>query len=450
MLNFLTGDSSLRRVRDRGRQFAQELYDPNVFAPQREMASRQATMGIDQGGIRSGALAQLSRVDNDADIFGGSAGRMVGMMGQQNLAQGRNITDMETRLGIADQQARLQGQQQLAEVQSRQLQTGAMRDAAMTEADMMYQAERSSRRQALAGTAIGLGTMGAMGMFPGLKGGALALINKLTGATGLPEGAAMSADVDVLPNPIGAMDRPTSAFESMFEPVTGADAIDYTPDNRFARTRRNFTPTTQTQASVAQPPPTPQAPVVPPEPTLTPTTPEASMGEPLGEEATQQRFELPSYLFRDGDMSTAPMEGIRPQQPQQEAEGFFRPGRSLTGPLGGPIERGIGGFFGGLGDLGRAVVDPDTYIGAEERARRRMNPVSPEPMFDWVDIEGAISRFSQPDDVMSSLQETLSSIDLNDDEALNSLRNRYIEMGMNPEDLDVYIRNVISQLANAQ
>jgi hypothetical protein len=223
MLNFLTGDRSLRRVRDRGRQFAQELYDPNVFAPQREMASRQATMGIDQGGIRSGALAQLSRIDNDADIFGGSAGRMVGMMGQQNLAQGRNITDMETRLGIADQQARLQGQQQLAEVQSRQLQTGAMRDAAMTEADMMYQAERSSRRQALAGTAIGLGTMGAMGMFPGLKDGALALINKLTGATGLPEGAAMSADVE-----------PTST--GGFTGVSALDIINSTNMSQFGQT----------------------------------------------------------------------------------------------------------------------------------------------------------------------------------------------------------------------
>jgi hypothetical protein len=189
MLNFLIGDRGLRNIRNRGQEFAREMYDPNVFNPQRQAATQQATQGINTNLPRTAALSQLGRIQNDGDIFGGNAGRMVGAMGEQNAAMTRSLAGMETQLGLADQQARMQGRQALANVQSQQLQTAATRDAAVTEADMMYEAEKSSRRFALVGAGIGLGAAAiGSGAF---KGGALSLFNKLTGADGIPEGASM-------------------------------------------------------------------------------------------------------------------------------------------------------------------------------------------------------------------------------------------------------------------
>jgi len=189
MINFLTGDRSLRRIRDRSKDFATDMYNPAVFNPQRAEASRMATQGIDVGSVRQNMLGQLNRVQPDTDIYGGNAARGMGMTQSMNANRMSAISGMEGQLGLADQQARTQGRQALAGIQSQQLQTGAMRDAAMSEADMMYEAERSSRRQALGGTALTLGTMGAMGMFPGIKGGALQLLNMLSGnAPGAEDG----------------------------------------------------------------------------------------------------------------------------------------------------------------------------------------------------------------------------------------------------------------------
>jgi hypothetical protein len=469
MLNFLTGDSSLRRVRDRGRQFAQELYDPNVFAPQREMASRQATMGIDQGGIRSGALAQLSRVDNDADIFGGSAGRMVGMMGQQNLAQGRNITDMETRLGIADQQARLQGQQQLAEVQSRQLQTGAMRDAAMTEADMMYQAERSSRRQALAGTAIGLGTMGAMGMFPGLKDGALALINKLTGATGLPEGAAMSADVEPTSTGgftgVSALDIINSTNMSQFgqtpdvEPTT-PNSLDGMSFGQAFRTSRDqgldrFTwrgrPFTTELATTAD---RVEDMMVDPEDDLnmlmgTDGFTGGTMDMPM-QPAQRGRItytaEGPEVLVTADRMQpTQPMDQaeamsgytsqVSPQTRQQAEDFFQRPLQQLSD------------------NLMRESLSPDPFIENAQEAARGITYTGEGPELN---VTGQRITEPRPDRVpevdnglAQSMQSALTAFSAGgrlDDQSINDLMLRYIQAGFDPAQVSLIIRALVPNL----
>jgi hypothetical protein len=395
MLNFLTGDRSLRRVRDRGRQFAQELYDPNVFAPQRQMASRQATMGIDQGGIRSGALAQLSRIDNDADIFGGSAGRMVGMMGQQNLAQGRNITDMETRLGIADQQARLQGQQQLAEVQSRQLQTGAMRDAAMTEADMMYQAERSSRRQALAGTAIGLGTMGAMGKFKGLQ----SLLGTLTSKT--PATPRISTELN---SAFTALDYADPDFDGL---------MDFTPELAEAIS----IPRTNQQPSATPP-------ILPPPQTPSATDPLGFTpigGLPVSTERPRavtppapEQFTTPDPIsFKPAGLFNAIGTGFRSLSQSE-------PGRTIETPVGGAIERGLTNFAEGIADMFTSPFQEGAMTGVQTPGRQRQAELT------------------------ERLNNVLNTIDVNDEQQLTSIRNSFIRLGYPEQQVDRFIQSFLN------
>lgn len=430
MINFLIGDRSLRRQRDSARDFAQNMYDPSIYAPQRETAERQATQGIDQSRIREGALSQIARMRQDTDIYGGNAGRAVGMAGQQNFAQGRALTDMESQLGIADQQARMQGQQALGQVQSRQLQTAGMRDAAINEADMMYEAERSNRQMALAGTAITAGTTLMGG--GSLKGGALQLINFLQGNSstpGMEEAQEAVANMEIADNPFGRQGATIPSF-------TARDTMALAAQERLALpSGQRATPTQGTRASTPSPSPAPaqvQAEAAPMQ--------EDNPFIPIqGLAQSRPATGLPSYLMGGTDMSEAT------PTPQQPTESPY--GQVLQGRLGGAIERGVGGFF-------NRITDPNQYLSTEERARRNQPSPQGAGMFGF-DLNQTIERFQAADtnvqpDAMATLGEALSTIDINDDQALTDLRARFIEMGMDPEELDPMIRTILSQLANAQ
>jgi hypothetical protein len=145
--------------------------------------------------------------------------------------------------------------------------------------------------------------------------------------------------------------------------------------------------------------------------------------------------ELPSYLFRDNMEQETP----EPSAPYEPA--------ILRGRVGSVIEQGIGNFV-------RGVTNPEEYMSTERRAqlqRQRQQADNYTPMFDWVDPQGAIERFSAGgSDLTENLQSALSAIDLNDDQALNDILTRFIEMGMSPEELDPMLRSILTQLMNGQ
>jgi hypothetical protein len=377
MLNFLTGERRLRNIRDLGRQFANQAYDPSVMAPQRQAAERQASQGIDTGAVRGSALSQLGRIQPDMDMYGGQAGRGVGMMGQQNLGMARGLVDMETQLGLADQQARMQGRQATADIQGQQAQIGAQREAAMTESDMMYEAEVSSRRQGLAGTAIGLGTLAGMGAFPGLKGGALKLVNLLSGNTSTPEGLAGNAGGDfteAIDTGASFLQRQRGSQPSMFN--LDIDPLDLgEADPAFMRSALSGVRGQQSTTAVARQGAAPQA--------QTPTAPEVA---PMAQNTREfvRGGELPSYLFRE-NIPPPPTEQRRGRYDDYEPE-------ILKGRAGRVIEAGTRDFFGAFNPSRQREAVERSRL--EYRQRQRAGTDFENPMFNWFDLDRSIQSFA--------------------------------------------------------
>jgi hypothetical protein len=268
---------------------------------------------------------------------------MAGMMGQQNAAQARGMMDMETRFGIADQQARLQGQQALGQIQSQQLQTAAMRDAAISEADMMYEAERSSRRQALAGTAIGLGTMAAMGSFPGLKGGALQLINMLSGGTPAPGEVA-----EALPNPFEELHSGRQPEIPRFSAREPRDSFEMQQVGQAIRGATTPSPATSATpaTTTARPRTAEPAPVVPP---VDEPSPESLSLDPVDD------VEIPTETSPEDFVETAQAQGIDINNlSEEELRKLYRDYQTGTmKAIGGFVARSPGAFVRDLGRVDR-------------------------------------------------------------------------------------------------
>jgi hypothetical protein len=187
IIDALTGDKGLRRIRDRATDFARRMYDPSVYNPQADQFRRQASQGIEDDLLREDFLGQLYRQQPQLSAFGGNQAAAIAGTQLGDLGRTSAISDFERNLATQELQAMERGRQGLAGVQSQQLQVQGQRDAAIAEADMTYQAEKSSRRQALLGQAINLGAIGMTGAFaPGmaaLKGSGLGALNALQGNT---------------------------------------------------------------------------------------------------------------------------------------------------------------------------------------------------------------------------------------------------------------------------
>ena len=61
IIGSLTGESSLRRIRDRSIQAGRSAYDPTILNPQIGVAQQQAVQGIDEGANRRDLLYLLFR-----------------------------------------------------------------------------------------------------------------------------------------------------------------------------------------------------------------------------------------------------------------------------------------------------------------------------------------------------------------------------------------------------
>ena len=156
-IDFLTGDRSLRRMRDQAHDHAREMYDPSVFDPSIGVARRRAAEGIDTERRGEDILGQMFREAPDADIArtAGTAGRALAATAQMDDQRQRTIADIYADLESADEEVRMEAEQQLGQLQTQARQVQQQQEAAIHEADMMYEAQRDARRQALLGTAIG-------------------------------------------------------------------------------------------------------------------------------------------------------------------------------------------------------------------------------------------------------------------------------------------------------
>jgi hypothetical protein len=180
------------------------MYDPTVFDPQADVARQQAMMGIDEGIYRQRGVSQAFRQTPQTDQFGGNQAQAIAGAAIGDASRQRGLSDFEWGLAEADMRARQQGSESLANIQTQQRQTMATRQAGLAEADMAYQAEKSSRQQAIIGSVVGMaGSWLIDGGASKLKGGALSLVNTLSGntntapgfSTEIPEMAMSSSDL---------------------------------------------------------------------------------------------------------------------------------------------------------------------------------------------------------------------------------------------------------------
>jgi hypothetical protein len=161
MLNFLTGERSLRRQRDLATEFADEFYggQARALSPVRLQASQRAVEGMGQaaeGNIREQASQQLFRRP-DMSVVGGSQAGAIGMASEQNQMALDTLANVELGIEQGNVQARMAGQEAEAQVTAEQSRLQAIQKAAVRQADMEFEAERSSRRQELFAGALGLG-----------------------------------------------------------------------------------------------------------------------------------------------------------------------------------------------------------------------------------------------------------------------------------------------------
>src|SRR5690625_3971071 len=122
-LSFLTGERSLRRQRDSAQRGIREMYNPSQLNPQLNYARQRASEGIGRSGelARSQGLTRLFASDPNMGIFGGSQARAIAGTQAQVGQRSQAYSDMESRLAMADEQARQQGEAMTARSEERRV-----------------------------------------------------------------------------------------------------------------------------------------------------------------------------------------------------------------------------------------------------------------------------------------------------------------------------------------
>lgn len=175
-INFLTGDRSLRRQRDKSIDFAESMYGGRARAlePIRNLGSEMASEGVGEQArsiFRQRAITEFT-APRDLNVFGGNAARAVSGSQRMDAMSRQGMAAAESELQIEDMRTRQVGREQFAEAESGIRENLATRDAAIDQTKANYQAERSARRQQLLGTAIGLAASGALSPIAGKIGSA--------------------------------------------------------------------------------------------------------------------------------------------------------------------------------------------------------------------------------------------------------------------------------------
>jgi hypothetical protein len=171
IIGSLTGESSLRRIRDRSIQAGRSAYDPNILNPQIGVAQQQAVQGIDEGSYRRDVLNQLFRPVSSA-VYGGNQAAAIAGASAQDMARTRALGSFESQLAQQDIQAKQAGAEKLGQLQSSQLQLQGQRDAYTQQVNAEFEAEVDSRRRQLGTSLVNFGIQAVGG--PQAIGGAIA------------------------------------------------------------------------------------------------------------------------------------------------------------------------------------------------------------------------------------------------------------------------------------
>lgn len=153
LLDWLTGNSSLKRQRDANIRSAEQMYDPSIFNPVMNEQRQRAVEGMPQGQrdiARQRTVQQLFR-PQDTSLYGGNqAAAIAGTQAQSRGAQ-QGLAQFESNLQSQNIQTQQQARQQFAQTQSQAMQTAGQRDATIDQIEGQYEAERSRRKQGLMG-----------------------------------------------------------------------------------------------------------------------------------------------------------------------------------------------------------------------------------------------------------------------------------------------------------
>jgi hypothetical protein len=205
IIGSLTGESSLRRIRDRSIQAGRSAYDPTVLNPQIGVAQQQAVQGIDEGAYRRDVINQLFRPVSSA-VYGGNQAAAIAGASAQDMARTRALGTFESQLAQQDIQAKQAGAEQLGKLQSSQLQIQGQRDAYTQQVRSEFEAEKDSRRMELGASVakFGIEAAGGAGAIGGAIGGAFSdmkakagVMNQMFSLT--PESIPEVAQLDIRP-----------------------------------------------------------------------------------------------------------------------------------------------------------------------------------------------------------------------------------------------------------
>ena len=160
----LIGKDRLENIRDRSVEFAEQMYDPSIFQPQIDTQRQLATQGIDTDSRRTQFTSQLFRSQPDTSMYGGQASTAIAATQAMDANRMSAMSDFEFGLAQMDEEVKLRATQELGKTESEARRMGAVRDAAISQADIQFETEVSNRRNKLLGTALEVGLSSPAGL----------------------------------------------------------------------------------------------------------------------------------------------------------------------------------------------------------------------------------------------------------------------------------------------
>jgi hypothetical protein len=155
ILDFLTGQKNIDRMKQHGEDYARSAYDPSQVDPMVQFGQQTAQEGIDVDNVLQGLMSQTYR--NIPRRTGGiSQGQQLAADLQTDEMRTATMGQAATQVGIQDDEVKRQGRQTVAQALTSRNELQSKRDAGVAEARLMAEAESGRRRQSLLGAGIGL------------------------------------------------------------------------------------------------------------------------------------------------------------------------------------------------------------------------------------------------------------------------------------------------------
>lgn len=155
ILDFLIGRKNLDKIQNQSDQFARAAYDPSQVDPMVDSAQNLATKGIDTRSITENIMGQIYR-QTPNQVTGVSQGTQLSAMNAMDANRAEAVAGANAEIGIADEEAKLQGSMQLGEAKTQRNQLRQKREAAVAEGRMLVEAEAGRRRSQILSGAINL------------------------------------------------------------------------------------------------------------------------------------------------------------------------------------------------------------------------------------------------------------------------------------------------------